>query len=297
MNPLIKKEKIEKNGKTLFDQIDENIRMIQLQRGFTNQKKWGKKRTNPSSFKPEVPPTPKKKPHQRIPLEAQDIPSPLKPKLEDANWRHAPEVSTKHRLNKAFDLLNEAAKELFFEDKPEKVNIKHLEEIDQMDDEIMDLKGRNEELEDELEEERKKYKESEDARRLACRHHIVLNKRINTLENEMKQDKRIMRTLHSDLTKTNIEHNDLVFEFEDAKKLLEDAKKLVDEMADENENLRVQLDDLKKEKECIVCMDKPREMLLWNCNHFVTCRECTDKLTECPVCREMMCRAESVYFA
>lgn len=38
-------------------------------------------------------------------------------------------------------------------------------------------------------------------------------------------------------------------------------------------------------KICVVCMDKPIQMVITKCGHMVLCSECCAKLDKCPVCR------------
>lgn len=37
-------------------------------------------------------------------------------------------------------------------------------------------------------------------------------------------------------------------------------------------------------KECIICMTNPRNVI-FGCNHSVACADCSQKLTDCPICR------------
>ena len=58
---------------------------------------------------------------------------------------------------------------------------------------------------------------------------------------------------------------------------------------DWNEGVVLQLGLAKvtiRPRACCVCLDKPRDCML-ACNHFVTCKECADKLQDnkCPICR------------
>jgi hypothetical protein len=39
-----------------------------------------------------------------------------------------------------------------------------------------------------------------------------------------------------------------------------------------------------KTKECIVCMDNPRDLVFNACRHFVVCGTCALRLTHCPLC-------------
>eukprot|EP00899_Mesostigma_viride_P019750 jgi/Mesvir1/27777/Mv07460-RA.1 len=37
---------------------------------------------------------------------------------------------------------------------------------------------------------------------------------------------------------------------------------------------------------CSVCLDKEMQVVLFPCCHACLCRECVDKLSSCPICRE-----------
>lgn len=40
-------------------------------------------------------------------------------------------------------------------------------------------------------------------------------------------------------------------------------------------------------KECVICMDNLRE-IKFGCGHYAACKECADKLQECPICRQVI---------
>ena len=39
-------------------------------------------------------------------------------------------------------------------------------------------------------------------------------------------------------------------------------------------------------RECIICMDKSRDCVFDGCNHFVSCKDCANNITDCPICRK-----------
>ena len=41
---------------------------------------------------------------------------------------------------------------------------------------------------------------------------------------------------------------------------------------------------------CIVCNDRPRQVLFQPCDHIVVCEECSASLTHCPRCGEFIVR-------
>ncbi len=46
---------------------------------------------------------------------------------------------------------------------------------------------------------------------------------------------------------------------------------------------------------CRVCWDAPRDTVMQPCNHLATCRTCTHKLTNCPVCRRRIAGTMHVF--
>ena len=41
----------------------------------------------------------------------------------------------------------------------------------------------------------------------------------------------------------------------------------------------------KKDRTCVVCLDQEREVVLDPCRHYCLCRQCSDNLITCPMCR------------
>jgi hypothetical protein len=37
---------------------------------------------------------------------------------------------------------------------------------------------------------------------------------------------------------------------------------------------------------CIICMDAPKTLVFVPCGHYCVCSECSERLKECPLCRE-----------
>ena len=48
--------------------------------------------------------------------------------------------------------------------------------------------------------------------------------------------------------------------------------------------------------ECVVCMDKPLEMVFVPCGHICVCEECSAQITRCPICRSRTQMAVKVYY-
>nr|XP_006812129.1 PREDICTED: baculoviral IAP repeat-containing protein 2-like [Saccoglossus kowalevskii] len=51
------------------------------------------------------------------------------------------------------------------------------------------------------------------------------------------------------------------------------------------DKLLAELDDLKDQKSCKICMDRDVCMLFQPCGHLVTCEVCSPALKKCPICR------------
>ncbi len=64
--------------------------------------------------------------------------------------------------------------------------------------------------------------------------------------------------------------------------------------------LRLLERELEKEvdsKQCVVCLDKPRELMIRPCNHYCVCRNCRRKINKCPMCTRWISSTEKVYNA
>jgi hypothetical protein len=48
--------------------------------------------------------------------------------------------------------------------------------------------------------------------------------------------------------------------------------------------------------ECVVCMDRPLEMVFVPCGHICVCEECSSQISRCPICRTRTQMAVKVYF-
>ena len=43
-----------------------------------------------------------------------------------------------------------------------------------------------------------------------------------------------------------------------------------------------------EKKLCIICMEKPRDIVFVDCSHLCCCQACSDKVTNCPLCRKQV---------
>ena len=68
------------------------------------------------------------------------------------------------------------------------------------------------------------------------------------------------------------------------KRMLRDSSEL------ERENKR-----LREERTCKICLDATADMLFDPCGHLSTCARCSSSLTECPMCRNMICKKIKVF--
>ncbi|KAL7676504.1 hypothetical protein ACOME3_002757 [Neoechinorhynchus agilis] len=55
--------------------------------------------------------------------------------------------------------------------------------------------------------------------------------------------------------------------------------------------------DSKEETECVICMDRKREVAFQNCGHFVACAECAMKVRSCPMCRQRVLDIIRIYMS
>ena len=47
--------------------------------------------------------------------------------------------------------------------------------------------------------------------------------------------------------------------------------------------------------ECVVCLERPRDVVILNCGHICTCRSCSAMLTTCPICRGHVAKIVPTY--
>ncbi|XP_033112436.1 baculoviral IAP repeat-containing protein 3-like [Anneissia japonica] len=66
----------------------------------------------------------------------------------------------------------------------------------------------------------------------------------------------------------------------------QDVPSTASEEPQSTEAMLKQLEDLKDQQACKVCLNLPANIVFRPCNHLVTCEECGRKLNSCPICRE-----------
>ena len=52
---------------------------------------------------------------------------------------------------------------------------------------------------------------------------------------------------------------------------------------------------LRREKECMVCMEREISVAFVPCGHLVCCAGCSNQLTECPSCRSHITQCLTTY--
>ena len=48
-------------------------------------------------------------------------------------------------------------------------------------------------------------------------------------------------------------------------------------------------------KQCVVCLDRPRKVMIIPCNHYCLCQECERRLDKCPICTKRIRRVEQIF--
>lgn len=75
----------------------------------------------------------------------------------------------------------------------------------------------------------------------------------------------------------------------------------IDESVDDSmvhtkvQELEAELQKEKEAKQCVVCLDRPRVVMMRPCNHYCVCEECSKHLSRCPICTKYFTRMEKVY--
>jgi hypothetical protein len=52
----------------------------------------------------------------------------------------------------------------------------------------------------------------------------------------------------------------------------------------ENAGLLLRTEEMEKRLDCVVCMDRPRDVLYKKCKHMCVCETCAKTVTKCPLC-------------
>lgn len=71
--------------------------------------------------------------------------------------------------------------------------------------------------------------------------------------------------------------------------------KNVDRLQSEVRSLKEVLGEPEASPLCRICWTRPLEIVMEECGHVATCSECTQKLKECPVCRQTISGYRKVY--
>lgn len=62
------------------------------------------------------------------------------------------------------------------------------------------------------------------------------------------------------------------------------------------EESKVKIKELKEEKKCVICVDKPKSIIFLPCGYLVSCEECAKILERCPICRRSI-KTKEKFFA
>jgi hypothetical protein len=57
------------------------------------------------------------------------------------------------------------------------------------------------------------------------------------------------------------------------------------ELNKKNETILNENEDLQDKYYCKICYTKNKNIVVEPCCHFISCRECSEKFTNCPICR------------
>jgi baculoviral IAP repeat-containing protein 7/8 len=57
----------------------------------------------------------------------------------------------------------------------------------------------------------------------------------------------------------------------------------------------VQKEPIAKDNECVVCLEKEKEVVFIPCRHLGTCKNCAINLRHCPVCRTIVLQTVVVF--
>lgn len=78
---------------------------------------------------------------------------------------------------------------------------------------------------------------------------------------------------------------------------LEAANESFGALQSDLQSIQKEKDDEETLRQCVVCMDAPRDILLSPCHHLVVCTNCVENLgTECPMCRKRIRKTIRVYW-
>lgn len=85
--------------------------------------------------------------------------------------------------------------------------------------------------------------------------------------------------------KESIEKNKMLLHLKESLKLNEKMKIALDDSIKNTELAIQERDDIKEKITCRICFDKIKNIVIEPCCHFVSCKECSENLETCPICR------------
>ncbi|KAI8375238.1 hypothetical protein BD560DRAFT_350050 [Blakeslea trispora] len=131
-------------------------------------------------------------------------------------------------------------------------------------------------------EETKKIKAEYNKIKLQLSREELLNYRLQSMKEEQGV---LLRNCQEKIQKMELSVIDIVNE----KVILQEE---LSAMIEEKENSPSKEDD---KHSCILCFTQPIEFCLIPCYHYAFCQECSIKLTECPICRTTIKRAQKIF--
>lgn len=85
--------------------------------------------------------------------------------------------------------------------------------------------------------------------------------------------------------KESIEKNQVLLHLKKSIKLNENMKIALSDSIKTTELALKERDDIKDKFYCCICYDKLKNVVIEPCSHFVSCKECSNHLINCPICR------------
>jgi len=58
--------------------------------------------------------------------------------------------------------------------------------------------------------------------------------------------------------------------------------------------------EMRREKECVICLDKPKSFVIFDCMHLCLCEDCVEPWSEkrkkkCPICTKKVTRVTRIF--
>ena len=112
---------------------------------------------------------------------------------------------------------------------------------------------------------------------------IIVKKITEKVDEFQKTDS--VSSIQSSDNKSVKQQVDKQIQLQPKKPKLEETKK-IEKMEIEDTNLVEEVEKLKRERSCAVCMDRQKVVMFMPCSHLAACVECSVAMTACPICRK-----------